>query len=119
MEKGLMEKINESAEMIKTAVPGFVPEAGIILGTGLGALAKEIRAVKVIPYSQIPYFPVSTVETHSGQLVLGELEGRKVIAMQVRGLYFSGGNLSRACYEGARGEIPDDIQRSGRAQPEI
>jgi purine-nucleoside phosphorylase len=84
MEKGLMEKINESAEMIKTAVPGFVPEAGIILGTGLGARAKEIRAVKVIPYSQIPYFPVSTVETHSGQLVLGELEGRKVIAMQGR-----------------------------------
>lgn len=61
-----------------------MPEIGIILGTGLGALAKEIKNKKSIPYEKIPNFPLSTVESHQGQLVCGELEGRQVVAMQGR-----------------------------------
>jgi purine-nucleoside phosphorylase len=84
MANDLIKKIEKTAAMIRKEAPGFTPEVGIILGTGLGALAKEIKAVKQIPYSRIPNFPLSTVETHYGQLVLGELEGKKVIAMQGR-----------------------------------
>ncbi|MGD0566279.1 MAG: purine-nucleoside phosphorylase [Candidatus Goldiibacteriota bacterium] len=84
MANDLVKKIEKSADMIRKSAPGFKPEIGIILGTGLGALAKEIKPVKEIPYSKIPNFPLSTVETHYGQLVLGELEGRKVVAMQGR-----------------------------------
>ncbi len=81
---GLKKKISQSADKIRKEVPGFAPEIGIILGTGLGALAKEIKLTKSIPYEKIPNFPLSTVETHHGQLVFGELEGRKVVAMQGR-----------------------------------
>jgi purine-nucleoside phosphorylase len=80
----LKKMIIESAAKIKKEVPEFNPEIGIILGTGLGALAKEIKTIKSIPYAKIPNFPLSTVETHSGMLVCGELEGRKVVAMQGR-----------------------------------
>jgi purine-nucleoside phosphorylase len=60
------------------------PEAAIILGTGLGGLAKEITLDAVIPYGNIPGFPLSTVETHAGKLLLGTLNGKKVVAMQGR-----------------------------------
>ena len=60
------------------------PEIGLILGTGLGALAREIRVETTIPYAEIPHFPLSTVESHSGHLLLGTLGGRRVIAMQGR-----------------------------------
>ncbi|MEI7943180.1 MAG: purine-nucleoside phosphorylase, partial [Candidatus Riflemargulisbacteria bacterium] len=53
-----------SVEKIQQEVPGFMPEIGIILGTGLGALAKEIKNKKSIPYEKIPNFPLSTVESH-------------------------------------------------------
>lgn len=82
--KDLKKKIMQSAAKIKKEVPGFNPEIGIILGTGLGALAKEIKTIKSIPYEKIPNFPLSTVESHHGHLVCGELEGRSVIAMQGR-----------------------------------
>lgn len=60
------------------------PEIAIILGTGLGNLAKKIKADKTIPYAAIPHFPVSTVESHAGQLVLGTLAGKAVVAMEGR-----------------------------------
>jgi len=82
--KELNKKIILSVEKIQQEVPGFMPEIGIILGTGLGALAKEIKNKKSIPYEKIPNFPLSTVESHQGQLVCGELEGRQVVAMQGR-----------------------------------
>lgn len=62
----------------------FEPELAIILGTGLGRLAREIDVVATIPYGSIPHFPVSTVESHSGQLVFGTLSGRRVVAMEGR-----------------------------------
>jgi len=61
-----------------------VPEAGIVLGTGLGGLGREIEVDVVIPYDEIPGFVVSTAESHSGKLIIGTLSGKKVIAMQGR-----------------------------------
>ncbi|HPT78947.1 MAG TPA: purine-nucleoside phosphorylase [Candidatus Atribacteria bacterium] len=66
------------------------PELGLILGSGLGDLADEIEAPVAIPYADIPHFPVSTVEGHAGRLVLGTLEGKKVIAMQGRFHFYEG-----------------------------
>jgi len=60
------------------------PDVGVILGTGLGALAKEIRADATIPYADIPGFVVPTVESHAGRLLVGTLAGRRVAAMQGR-----------------------------------
>lgn len=57
---------------------------GIVLGTGLGNLATRINIIKEIPYQNIPHFPVSTVETHSGKLIYGTISGKKVLAMQGR-----------------------------------
>ena len=68
----------------------FEPQIGIILGTGLGGLAKEIDVVGELPYEDIPNFPVSTVEGHHGKLILGNLGGKRVIAMQGRFHYYEG-----------------------------
>ncbi len=69
---------------------GFTPEVGIILGTGLGGLVEKIEIEHSIPYSEIPGFPVSTVEGHSGRLIMGMLGGKKVVAMQGRFHYYEG-----------------------------
>ena len=69
---------------------GFTPEVGIILGTGLGGLVEKIEIEHSIPYSEIPGFPVSTVEGHSGRLIMGVLGGKKVVAMQGRFHYYEG-----------------------------
>ena len=79
----MMNAIKDSAEYIKGRVD-FTPEVGIILGTGLGGLVEHIEIVAAIPYSEIPNFPVSTVEGHSGKLIFGVLGGKKVVAMQGR-----------------------------------
>lgn len=62
----------------------FEPEVAVILGTGLGGLAEVIEADTVIPYPELPHFPVPTVESHDGRLLLGTLGGRRVVAMQGR-----------------------------------
>jgi purine-nucleoside phosphorylase len=74
------------------------PRVGIVLGTGLGALAEEIRADVVIPYAEIPHFPLSTVESHSGRLILGELEGVPVVAMQGRFHHYEGYSLQQVTF---------------------
>ena len=65
-------------------------DVGIILGTGLGALADRISADATIPYEEIPHFARSTVESHAGRLILGSLEGKTVVAMQGRFHYYEG-----------------------------
>lgn len=77
---------------------GHRPTIGLVLGSGLGVLAEEIRAADVIPYHEIPHFPVSTVEGHAGQLVLGELEGQTVVAMQGRFHYYEGYGLDQVTF---------------------
>jgi len=96
--KDLKIKINESYDSIKKTAGDFKPMVGIILGTGLGALAKEIQNAKEIHYKDIPNFPLSTVETHSGMLVLGEIEGKKVMAMSGRFHRYEGYSMSEITF---------------------
>lgn len=85
----MLEKIKQAADYIQS-VGVENPLVGIVLGTGLGNLATKINAIKVIDYADIPNFPVSTVESHSGKLIYGELSGKKVIAMQGRFHFYEG-----------------------------
>jgi purine-nucleoside phosphorylase len=79
----------ESANFIRSHTE-HQPTTGLILGTGLNPLAEEVQRADVIPYSEIPHFPVSTVEGHVGRLVIGELEGQEVLVMQGRAHYYEG-----------------------------
>ncbi len=74
-------------------VADATPDVGLILGTGLGGLADEIDVSAAIPYGDIPGFPVSTVETHAGRLLLGTLGGKPVVAMQGRFHLYEGYSL--------------------------
>lgn len=76
----------------------FAPEIGIILGTGLGRLAEEIDKVAVIDYADIPGFPLSTVESHHGRLILGVLGGRNVVAMQGRFHFYEGYSMGQITF---------------------
>lgn len=76
----------------------LVPEVGIILGTGLGGLAREIAVELEVPYEGIPGFPLSTVETHAGKLLLGRLGGRVVVAMQGRFHRYEGYDLRQVTF---------------------
>lgn len=85
----MLEKIRETAEFVRSKT-GFEPDYGIILGTGLGALVNEIQILHTLEYTDIPNFPVSTVESHLGRLVLGMIGNKKVLAMQGRFHYYEG-----------------------------
>lgn len=85
----ILDTVNRARDYIRSVTP-VIPEAGIVLGTGLGGLAGEIEADAVIPYNDIPGFVVSTVESHSGKLIVGTLAGRRVVAMQGRFHYYEG-----------------------------
>ncbi|MEO6537458.1 MAG: purine-nucleoside phosphorylase [Ferruginibacter sp.] len=85
----MMTKIAEATAFIKNII-GAEPEAGIVLGSGLGSFINEIKIEKEIAYSDIPHFPVSTVEGHSGKLIFGELGGKKVLAMAGRFHFYEG-----------------------------
>jgi purine-nucleoside phosphorylase len=87
--QGLYERIEEAKQSVATRWRGR-PKVGIILGTGLGGLGEEIANRVVIPYGQVPHFPESTVESHAGQLVCGELEGVSVLAMEGRMHFYEG-----------------------------
>lgn len=73
-------------------------DIGIILGTGLGGLVKFIKKEHIIDYSNIPNFPVSTVESHHGKLIFGKLSGKKIIAMQGRFHYYEGYSHERVTF---------------------
>ncbi len=83
------QQIEPSVQAIRNRT-SFKPELGIILGTGLGRLAREVEAEAVIPYEDIPGFPVPTVESHRGRLLLGRLAKRPVVVMQGRFHYYEG-----------------------------
>lgn len=86
----MLKEIQEAADYVKSRGVD-APEIGVILGTGLGNLfVKEIKKPITIPYNSIPRFPISTVEFHKGQLIYGEIKGKKVLAMQGRFHYYEG-----------------------------
>lgn len=85
----MLEKIVKTADFLKSR--GFInPEAGIVLGTGLGGLTTEIDNQIEIAYQDIPDFPVSTVQGHAGKLIYGDFGGKKVVAMKGRFHYYEG-----------------------------
>lgn len=84
-----MNKIRESVSYIESKL-NFKPEIGVILGSGLGDMADTIEEKTVIKYSEIPNFPVSTVQGHKGQFVIGKLKGKNVIMMQGRFHFYEG-----------------------------
>lgn len=89
----MLEEIDKATEFLKKR--GIKnPEVGVILGTGLGSkFVKEIKNALTIPYNSIPHFPISTVEFHKGQLIYGEVKGKKILAMQGRFHYYEGYNM--------------------------
>jgi purine-nucleoside phosphorylase len=93
----MLTQFKESVDFIlsKTSVK---PSVGIVLGTGLGGLVKEIEVINEISYSDIPNFPVSTVESHSGKLIFGKLGGKEVVAMQGRFHFYEGYDLKQVTY---------------------
>lgn len=93
----LFERIEATAELVRKRT-SLKPGIGIILGTGLGGLAKEIEVEVSIPYQEIPGFPLSTVETHAGRLLLGHLGARPVVAMQGRFHRYEGYGLTEVTF---------------------
>lgn len=89
--------IEQAAQFLKEKFP-TPPQIGLILGSGLGVLADEIQQAIKIPYSDIPNFPVSTVEGHAGQLVYGQLEGATVVVMQGRFHYYEGYSFDKVTF---------------------
>lgn len=94
----MLESILNTTRFIKSRIGDFEPEVGIILGTGLGALVKEIEVEKQLMYGNIPDFPISTLEFHSGKLIFGKLAGVKVVAMQGRLHFYEGYNMQQITF---------------------
>lgn len=94
----MLRAIEETVEYIKRKTENFKPEIGIILGTGLGGLVKEIEVEHQLMYSNIPNFPISTLEFHSGKLIFGTLNGKKIIAMQGRLHYYEGYSMQQITF---------------------
>jgi len=94
----MLENIQRTTSYIKSRIGDFEPEVGIILGTGLGGLVSEIQVEKQMMYSNIPDFPISTLEFHSGKLIFGTLAGKKVVAMQGRLHYYEGYNMQQITF---------------------
>lgn len=87
-----------TTEYIKRKIGDFEPEIGIILGTGLGRLVDDIEIQHKLMYSNIPNFPISTLEFHSGKLIFGILSGKRVVAMQGRLHYYEGYNMKQITF---------------------
>ncbi|MBT5354836.1 MAG: purine-nucleoside phosphorylase [Flavobacteriales bacterium] len=93
----MLQTIKETASFISNKTK-FNPEIGIILGTGLGGLVSEIDIQHSIPYNEIPNFPVSTVEGHSGRLIFGTLGNKNVVAMQGRFHFYEGYSMEKVTF---------------------
>lgn len=90
-------KVEEARQFLSNLL-GISPVVGIILGTGLGGLAERIEKYKSIPYSDIPHFPRSTVESHAGQLTVGHLGGKAVLAFRGRFHFYEGYSLEEVTF---------------------
>jgi len=93
----LRDEIEKAVSVIRERC-NLEPQIGIVLGTGLGGLAKQIEVEAVIPYNDIPGFPESTVETHAGRFIIGLLSGKKVAAMEGRFHYYEGYTMKQITF---------------------
>lgn len=89
-----LEQIDEAADAIRRRT-SYHPRVGLILGSGLNSLADSIQEPEIIPYGELPNWPVSTVQGHAGRLVIGELEGQTALVMQGRIHYYEGYSMSQ------------------------
>lgn len=96
-EKKLTDRLKESASYVAARIK-VKPEIGIVLGSGLGDLANQIQEAVWIPYKDIPHFPVSTVEGHAGQLVIGKLGTKPVICMAGRFHFYEGYDMQTVVF---------------------
>lgn len=92
----LYEQVQEAFSYLKNRTENYQPHFGIILGTGLSTLASEIEVAYEIPYTEIPHFPTSTVQSHAGKLIFGSLEGIPIVAMAGRFHYYEGYSTQEA-----------------------
>lgn len=93
----MWDKIQETAAYIKNKT-NFTPEYGVILGSGLGSFTEDIKIEFTLPYSEIPNFPVSTVEGHQGALVFGKIGSKNVLAMQGRFHFYEGYDMKEVTF---------------------
>lgn len=91
-------QIAETTAYLRQKTNGFAPQVGVILGTGMGKLADSVSEKQVVHYGDIPHFPVSTVESHAGNLHLGKLGGKRVMMMQGRFHRYEGYSLQQVTY---------------------
>ncbi len=94
----LLEEVEEAAAYLKRQTGNFIPQIGMILGTGLGKLASNIKSKQEVPYSEIPHFAFSTVKSHAGKLAFGTLSGKKVMAMEGRFHVYEGFSLKQVTF---------------------
>ena len=94
----MLSQLREAAAYIQANSQHFQPETGIILGTGLGGLAREVEVAYEINYADIPHFPLSTVESHAGRLLLGRMGGKKVAVLQGRFHYYEGYSMAQVVF---------------------
>ncbi|MDP3467870.1 MAG: purine-nucleoside phosphorylase [Daejeonella sp.] len=92
------QNLRATTDYIKNKIGDFEPEIGIILGTGLGGLVEDIEIHFSLMYSNIPDFPISTLEFHSGKLIFGMLSGKRVVAMQGRLHYYEGYDMKQITF---------------------
>jgi len=90
MASKIIQELKETVAYIRSVHAGDTPKVGIVLGSGLGNLSREIQVEKAIPYEDIPHFPVSTVEGHQGRLIFGTLSGKPVVVLSGRFHYYEG-----------------------------
>ena len=96
--ENLMNKLNEAKAYIEEQTKGMPIEVGLVLGSGLGDMAEEIKNPVIINYKDIPNFPVSTVPGHAGRLVIGELQGKNVLCMQGRFHFYEGYGMDQVVF---------------------
>ena len=94
----MLEQIRQTADFLSERITGKMPEIAIILGTGLGPIVDYIEEAQYIPYTEIPNFPISTVEGHSGNLIFGKMGGKRVMAMQGRFHYYEGYDMKQVTF---------------------
>lgn len=92
------DRITDSLSFIKNHINDFSPEIGIILGTGLGELVRDVKIKYKLDYKSIPHFPVSTVESHHGNLIFGFISNHSAVIMQGRFHYYEGYSLQEVTY---------------------
>jgi purine-nucleoside phosphorylase len=106
------DEVSEAAQFLRGKFGRLHPHIGIVLGSGLGAAADNVQNPVIVPYEQIPHFPKSTVEGHSGRIVAGTLGGSPVMVMQGRVHFYEGYSLKDVTF-------PMRVMRPAESRPAI